>query len=262
MPDNKLFERSIHARTACKSATSSRHRLRFAKRRRPACHRTAGKSTEFHLHLRFRDGPQDTRRTAEEKSMPAIVLRIGPACIVSRSSSPLLRPRATPTPRAKILRSPAASRRALLRQPAAACAIGGGAICSINARKPGNFGSRRKRSNSSRRGLPAAVFGESARAFCNVCVDAFLEGCNAGVELQTLQRRTDKRKSVRWRGGCAGPTPLGSLLGSGSAGDLVIPCAMERPGPRARHVSMNHGAEAALFQNRAHVHVNQEQADA
>src|ERR1700691_1764265 len=64
-----------------------------------------------------------------------------------------------------------------------------------------------------------------------------------------LQRRTDRRKTVRWHGVYAGPTALGSLFGSGFAGDLVIPGAMKCPRPGARHVCMNHRAEAAFFQN-------------
>src|SRR5260370_42084944 len=48
---------------------------------------------------------------------------------------------------------------------AADCASGTGAICSITDRNLGNFGGSRKRSNSSRRGGSAEIFGESARAF-------------------------------------------------------------------------------------------------
>src|SRR5580700_8885703 len=36
---------------------------------------------------------------------------------------------------------------------------------------------------------------------------------------------------------------------------------MECPSPGARYVAVNHGAETAFFQDRAHVHVNQEQPD-
>ncbi len=45
------------------------------------------------------------------------------------------------------------------------------------------------------------------------------------------------------------------------ADDVVIPCAVERPRPRARDVPGNHGSEAAFFENRAHVHMDQEQSD-
>src|ERR1700680_2058730 len=36
---------------------------------------------------------------------------------------------------------------------------------------------------------------------------------------------------------------------------------MERPGPGAGDVTMNHGSKAALFEDRAHVHVYEEQPD-
>src|ERR1700686_1234777 len=36
---------------------------------------------------------------------------------------------------------------------------------------------------------------------------------------------------------------------------------MERPGPGAGDVTMNHGSKAALFEDRAHVHLYEEQPD-
>src|SRR5260370_3583074 len=47
MPDNKFFEKPIHARTACKPETFSHHHLRFAIRRRQAYIPKAGKAIEF-----------------------------------------------------------------------------------------------------------------------------------------------------------------------------------------------------------------------
>src|SRR5260370_22548339 len=71
MPDNKFFEKPIHARTACKPETFSHHHLRCATRRRQAYSRTAGRSMEFHPQSRFRGDPQDIQHTAAEKSTGA-----------------------------------------------------------------------------------------------------------------------------------------------------------------------------------------------
>src|SRR5271156_5190599 len=73
-----------------------------------------------------------------------------------------------------------------------------------------------------------------------------------------LRRRMDRSKLIQWRGGFGDPTALGSWFGSGSACDLVIPFAVEGPGPRAGNGSVYHGPETSFFQERAHVNVNQE----
>src|SRR5260370_19939202 len=71
MPDNKFFEKPIHARTACKPETFSHHHLRCAIRRRQAYSRKAGRSMEFHPQSRFRGDPQDIQHTAAERSTGA-----------------------------------------------------------------------------------------------------------------------------------------------------------------------------------------------
>src|ERR1700731_102423 len=71
MPDNKFFEKPIHARTACKPETFSHHHLRCAIRRRQAYSRKAGRSMEFYPQFRFRGDPQDIQHTAAEKSTGA-----------------------------------------------------------------------------------------------------------------------------------------------------------------------------------------------
>ena len=165
--DNKFFENSTHARRACRSATSSRRRLRSARRRRSACRRTAGKSKEFRPRSRSRGDRQDTRRTVEEKSTRAIDRKNLPRANRRASRLPVSSAAAansrSPCQKSSIACCHPAG--PFCANPAAACASGAGAICWIKDRNPEKFGRSRKRSNSSRRGRSAEIFGESASAF-------------------------------------------------------------------------------------------------
>ena len=165
--DNKFFGNSIRARRACRSATSSPRRLRFAKRRRLAYRRKAGKSRgSIHnrnfavirkiFGVRLKKNPRE--RLARKR-----LRRVESAgCHSSdlHAGGQIRDPRTRNLPsRAAIPPAPSAPNR---RRPAQAAPV---QSCWINDRNPGNFGRRRKRSNSSRRGRSAEIFGESASAF-------------------------------------------------------------------------------------------------
>src|ERR1700677_1044391 len=51
---------------------------------------------------------------------------------------------------------------------------------------------------------------------------------------EVLPRRRDRTRRVRWRDGYGDPTSHQSSLGSGFAGDVVVPGAVERPRPGPR----------------------------
>src|ERR1700683_1188198 len=217
---------------------------------------------EFHPRLWARGERQDTLRTAGEKSTTAIDLK--QLHRSNRRRAPLLRrlcPMPFPGLCARNLRWHAAILRALsaqAQQRPGQAAPEQSAGPKIEMRKsaagagknPAHHagGGRRKSSvNPSRPcGLPRKGFSGMLRpARRNVI----------------LQRRTDMSRLIRWRAGFGDPTAQGSLFGSECTVALVIPFAGEGPGPSARNVSVYHGTKTSFFQDRAHVHVNQEKAD-
>src|SRR3984957_3542889 len=76
-----------------------------------------------------------------------------------------------------------------------------------------------------------------------------------------LRRRTGRSRLIRWLAGFGDPTAKGSLFGSGSTGDLVIPFTVEGTGPSGRDGSVDHRRETSFFQERGHVNVNEEEAN-
>src|ERR1700733_8427808 len=252
-PDNKFFETPIHERRACKSATFSHRRLRSAIRRRPACCRKAGRSMEFHRPRRFRGDLQDIQRTVEETSTRVLDRKTGLARC--RPRLPILAPRARSLRWPVAIRlAPAAPERGRLER--AALAQSAGSAPEIGEISAGGEKDPIHRADGDRR-KTLAHLRELSGVHGKGLSERLRPACSNGV----LPRRTDRRRRVRWRDGYGDPTSHQSSLGSGFAGDVVVPGAVERPRPGPRDVTVNHGAKATLFENRAHVHVNQKQSN-
>jgi len=262
MPGNRFFEKTIRERRACKSATFSHRRLRSAILRRWVCSHRSGRSTGCRPQLRLRGEQPEIRRTVEEKPTRVIDQKDSPGAHGQLALLPC-RPRARPirSRRAKNLQSPVAivlfpvvpNR----RRPARAAAVQS-VESTTKSRKSEAAGEKdpihlaegdRRNSSANRRGpfvYPRTGSSEMSRGDCKSA---------------TPRQRRDKPKTVRWPDGFDDPTSDRSLLRPGSADNLVIPIAMKRPRPCARDGSVHHRTEAALFQDSAHVHVNQEQSD-
>ncbi len=203
-PDNKFFEKPIHARRACKSAIFSHRRLRSAIRRRQACRRKAGRSMEFRRQRRFRGDRQDIQHTAEETSTRVLDRKTGLA---------QCRPRLQPilAPRARSLRSRVAMPLALSaperRRPVqAALAQSAGSATGIRETLGGGEKDPTRRAEGDpRKSLahPRELSGFHGKGFSEMSRHARSN--------EVLPRRMDKTRRVRWRDGCGDPTSHRSL---------------------------------------------------
>src|SRR5580698_10137468 len=262
MPDNRFFEKPIRGHRACKSETFSPRRLRSAIRRQQACRRKAGTSKVFRLRSWLCGDPPDIRHRAGEKSTPArdrnnLRRTHRHAGLVRRHRRRQLNPdlhTRSPQSRAATPMIPSAPKR----------------------RRPGRAAPAQSAESGTE--IPGTLAGGEKNLIHLAERDQKMSSANSpelsgfrrkhpsemwqrGRNNLALRRRMGKRKRVRWRAEYGDPTSHRSSLGSGFAGDIVVPSAMERPGPCARDVTVNHGSKAALFEDRAHVDVDQEQSN-
>ena len=236
-PDNKSFEKPIHVHKACTPEIFLPRRLQPAICRQWVCRRKAGMSMGFPPQLRFRGDRQDTQRTVEEKSTPAI-----DRSQLQRSHRELGSAR-HPLPRRSIrghctrsIQSPAANLKALalpIRRRLLPVALAQSAGSGIGNR--GTLAVTEKFRAHLAAGDALKTWA-SLRELSGSLRKNFFEMLPGASRSAVLPRRMDNKSSVRWRGGCGSPTWHPGLFGSQSADDLEIHRLFFGRGGQSRHL--------------------------